>query len=157
LKWASGEAKQKVVIVYDTMWHSTEKMAKAMLEGIVSEGMEAMMFNLSSSDIGDILAEMLEAKGLLVGSATINNGVLPTVAPFLREMEGLRPKSKIAAVFGSYGWGGGATAAIEKSLKSAGIELTAPALTLKWVPDKNELQKCYEYGKEFAKKVKAAE
>ena len=156
LKWASGDAKRKVVIVYDTMWHSTEKMAKALLEGILSEDLEAIMFNLSSSDIGDILAEMLETKGLLVGSPTINNGVLPTVAPFLREMEGLRPKSKLAAVFGSYGWGGGATVAIEKSLKSAGMELAAPALTLKWVPDKTELQKCYEYGQEFAKRIKAA-
>lgn len=156
LKWASGEAEKKVVIVYDTMWHSTEKMAQAMLEGILSEGLDATMFNLSSSDIGDILYEMLETKGLLVGSSTINNGVLPTVAPFLREMEGLRPKNKIAAAFGSYGWGGGATAAIEKSLKSAGMELAVLALTLKWVPDKTELKKCYEFGREFAKKVKAA-
>ena len=157
LKWASGEAEKKVVIVYDTMWHSTEKMANAMLEGIASEGLEAKLFNLSLSDIGDILGEMLETKGLLVGSSTINNGVLPTVAPFLREMEGLRPKNKLAAVFGSYGWGGGATAAIEKSLKSAGMELTAPALTFKWVPNKAELQQCYEYGREFARKVKAAD
>ena len=72
-------------------------------------------------------------------------------------MEGLRPKNKLAAAFGSYGWGGGATAAIEKSLKSAGMELVAPAMTVKWVPDKAELQKCYEYGQEFAKKIKATE
>jgi flavorubredoxin len=156
LKWASGEAQKKVLIVYDTMWHSTEQMAKAMLDGIVSEGLEATIVQLSLSDMGDILSELLETKGLLVGSSTINNGVLPSVAPFLREMEGLRPKNKIAAVFGSYGWGGGATAAIEKSLKNAGMEIAAPALTLKWVPNEAELKKCYEYGQEFAKKVKAA-
>jgi anaerobic nitric oxide reductase flavorubredoxin len=157
LKWASGETKKKVLIVYDTMWASTEKMAKAMLEGISSEGVEATLYRLPFSDNGDIIAELLETKGLLVGSATINNGVLPTVAPFLREMEGLRPKNKLAAAFGSYGWGGGATATIEKALKGAGMELAAPALTVKWVPDKTELQKCYELGREFAKKVKAAE
>jgi len=157
LKWASGEAKKKVLVVYDTMWKSTEKMAKAILEGISSEGVEALLFRLPFSDNGDIIAELLEAKGLLVGSATINNGVLPTVAPFLREMEGLRPKNKLAAAFGSYGWGGGAVGTIEKALKSAGMELVVPAMTVKWVPDKTELQKCYEYGKEFAKKIKAAE
>jgi len=155
LKWAKGEAKKKALIVYDTMWESTEKMAKAMLEGISSEGVEVTLFRLPFSDNGDIIAELLETKGLLVGSATINNGVLPTLAPFLREMEGLRPRNKLAAAFGSYGWGGGATATIEKSLKSAGMELVAPAMTVKWVPDKTELQKCYEYGKEFAKKIKA--
>jgi flavorubredoxin len=157
LKWANGEADKKILIVYDTMWASTEKMAKAMLEGITSEGVEAKLYRLPVSDEGDIIGELLETKGLLLGSATINNGVLPTVAPFLREMEGLRPKNKLAAAFGSYGWGGGATAAIEKLLKSAGMELVAPAMTLKWVPDKAELQKCYEYGQEFAKKIKAAE
>ena len=157
LRWASGEAKKKVLIVYDTMWESTEKMAKAMLEGISSEGVEVVLYRLPFSDEGDIIGELLEIKGLLVGSATINNGILPTVSPFLREMEGLRPRNKVAAAFGSYGWGGGATATIEKALKGAGMELVAPALTVKWVPDKTELQKCYEYGREFAKKVKAAE
>jgi anaerobic nitric oxide reductase flavorubredoxin len=157
LKWASGEAKKKILIVYDTMWESTEKMAKAMLEGIISEGVEAKLYRLPFSDNGDIIGELLETKGLLVGSSTINNGILPTVAPFLREMEGLRPRNKLAAAFGSYGWGGGATATIEKSLKSAGMELVAPAMTVNWVPNKDELQKCYDYGKEFAKKVKVSE
>jgi len=156
LKWASGDAKKKVLIVYDTMWKSTEKMAKAMLEGISSEGVEVVLYRLPFSDEGDIIGELLETKGLLLGSATINTGILPTLAPFLREMEGLRPRNKLAAAFGSYGWGGGATATIEKSLKAAGMELAAPAITVKWVPDKDELQKCYEYGREFAKKIKAA-
>jgi anaerobic nitric oxide reductase flavorubredoxin len=157
LRWAKGEAKKKILIVYDTMWKSTEKMAKAILEGIISEGVETVLYRLPFSDEGDIIGELLETKGLLVGSSTINNGILPTLAPFLREMEGLRPRKKLAAAFGSYGWGGGATATIEKSLKGAGMELTAPAMTVKWVPDKNELKKCYEYGQEFAKKVKATE
>jgi flavorubredoxin len=157
IKWAKGEAEKKVIIVYDTMWKSTEKMAKAMLEGISNEGLKVKLFRLPVSDEGDIIGELLETKGILVGSATINNGILPTVAPFLREMEGLRPKNKLAAAFGSYGWGGGATATIEKSLKSASMELVAPAMTVKWVPDNEELKKCYEYGQEFAKKVKALE
>jgi anaerobic nitric oxide reductase flavorubredoxin len=157
LKWAKGEAKKKVLIVYDTMWASTEKMAKAMLDGIANEGIKATLYRIPISDNGDIIGDLLETKGILVGSATINNGILPTMAPFLREMEGLRPRNKLAAAFGSYGWGGGATATIEKSLKSAGMELTAPAITVNWVPNEEELQKCYEYGKEFAKKVKESE
>jgi anaerobic nitric oxide reductase flavorubredoxin len=156
LKWAKGEASKKVIIVYDTMWASTEKMAKAMLDGIVSEGLEATLYRLPVSDNGDIIGELLDTKGILVGSSTINNGVLPTVSPFLRELEGLRPKNKLAAVFGSYGWGGGATAAIEKSLKLGGMDLVMPAITVKWVPTKEELEKCYEFGQEFAKKVKAS-
>ncbi|MEJ2241720.1 MAG: flavodoxin domain-containing protein [Candidatus Bathyarchaeota archaeon] len=157
LKWAKGEAEKKVIIVYDTMWESTEKMAKEMLEGINDEGLEVKLYRLPVSDEGNIIGEMLETKGILVGSATINNGILSTVAPFLREIEGLRPRNKIAAAFGSYGWGGGATANIEKTLKNAGIEIIAPAITVNWVPNKDELKKCYEYGREFAKRVKSSE
>ena len=156
LKWAKGEASKKIIIVYDTMWASTEKMAKAMLDGIASEGLEVTLYRLPFSDNGDIIGELLDTKGILVGSSTINNGVLPTVSPFLREMEGLRPKNKLAAVFGSYGWGGGATSAIEKSLKLGGMDLVMPPITVKWVPNKEELQKCFEFGQEFAKKVKAS-
>jgi len=153
LRWAKGEAGRKILVVYDTMWGSTEKMAKAMVEGIASEDVEAMLFRIPFSDRGDIIKELLEAKGILIGSSTINNGVLPTVAPFLEEMQGLRPRNKMAAAFGSYGWGGGAVKAIEEKLERAGMEIVAPALTVRWVPDKNEIQKCFEFGKEFAKKV----
>ena len=156
LRWARGVAEKKILVVYDTMWGSTEKMAKAIVEGISSEDVETTLFRLPFSDLGDIIGELLEAKGLLVGSATINNGVLPTVAPFLEEMQGLKPRNKLAAAFGSYGWGGGAVKTIEESLEKAGIEMVAPALTVKWVPDKNEIQKCFEFGKEFAKKVTKA-
>jgi len=153
LRWARGEAARKILVVYDTMWGSTEQMAKAIVEGITSEGMEAMLFRLPFSDRGDIIKELLEAKGILVGSSTINNGVLPTVAPFLEEMQGLRPRNKLAAAFGSYGWRGGAAKTIEENLEGAGMEIVAPALTIRWIPDKNEIQKCFEFGKEIAKRV----
>ncbi len=153
LSWAKGEARRKILVVYDTMWGSTEKMAKAIIEGIRSEGVETLLFRIPLTDRGDIIKELLEAKGILIGSSTINNGVLPEVAPFLEEMQGLRPINKIAATFGSYGWGGGAVKTIEEKLEKAGMEIVAPALTVKWVPDKNEIQKCFDFGKEFAKKV----
>jgi len=157
LSWAKGEARRKILVVYDTMWGSTEKMAKAIIEGIRSEGVETLLFRIPISDRGDIFKELLEAKGILIGSSTINNGVLPEVAPFLEEIQGLRPRNKMAATFGSYGWGGGAVKTIEEKLEKAGMEIVAPALTVKWVPDKNEMQKCFDFGKEFAKKVATSE
>jgi flavorubredoxin len=153
LRWAKGEAKSRILVVYDTMWGSTEKMAKAMIEGISSEGVEASLFRLPFSDRGDIIKELLEAKGLLIGSSTINNSILPTVAPFLEELVGLRPRNKIAAAFGSYGWGGGAVKTIEGRIKEAGMAVVASALAIQWVPDEDEIRRCFEFGKEFAKKV----
>ena len=153
LNWAKGEAKRKILVVYDTMWGSTEKMAKAMIEGINSEGVEVMLFRLPHSDQSDIIKELLDAKGILIGSSTINNSILPTLASFLVELQSLRPKNKIATAFGSFGWGGGAVKTIEKGLENAGIGITDPPLTVKWVPDAEELRKCFKFGKEFAKKV----
>jgi len=153
LKWAKGESGRKVLVVYDTMWGSTDKMARALIDGLQSKGVEAILFRVPTSDRGDIIKELLEAKGLLIGSSTVNNGVLPTIAPFLEELRGLKPLNKIAAAFGSYGWGGGATKAIEESLTKAGMEIAFPALSLKWVPDEEELVRCFEYGKAFAEKV----
>ena len=135
------------------MWGSTEKMARAIIEGINSKGIETVLFRLPFTDISDIIKEFLEAKGLLVGSSTINNGILHTLAPFLEELQGLKPKKKIATAFGSYGWGGGAVKDIEEKLKKAGITVASPSLTVKWVPNKSEVRKCIEFGRDFAEKV----
>ena len=153
LRWARGDAKKRVIVVYDTMWGSTEKMARAIVEGISSEGVEVALFRMPMSDRGDILKELLDAKGILLGSSTINSGVLPTMSPFLEELVGLKPRKKAAAVFGSFGWGGGAAKSIEESLKKAGIEVLSPSLTVQWVPSQEETRKCYEFGKEFAEKM----
>ena len=153
LRWSRGEAANRVVIAYDTMWGSTEKMAHAMLEGIKAAGVEGRLYKLSVSDRSDVIAQVLQAKGLLVGSSTINRDILPTVAPFIEDLKGLKPKAKIGAAFGSFGWSGEAAKTLEDKLKQAGVNVIQPALTLKWVPNPEELQACFEFGKKFAEAV----
>jgi flavorubredoxin len=108
-RWASGETEKKALIVYDTMWGSTERMAKAIGRGLVEEGVPIKEYRLGVSDQSDIVQEVLEARGMLLGSPTLNNGVFPSVAQFSTYIKGLRPTGRIAAVFGSHGWGKGAT------------------------------------------------
>ncbi|MGQ9788701.1 MAG: FprA family A-type flavoprotein [Candidatus Hadarchaeaceae archaeon] len=153
ISWANGESKKKVLVVYDTMWGSTEMMAKAIVEGIISEGAEVMLFRAPYSDRSDIIKELLDARGLLVGSGTINNSFLPTLAPFLEDLVGLKPRGKVAAAFGSFGWGGGAVKKIEESLTKAGMEVVAPGLTVNWAPTKEELKRSVEFAKEFTRKL----
>lgn len=155
LDWAEGKTNDKVVVVYDTMWESTKKMAEGMAEGIMNQGLEAKLYRLSTSDRSDVITELLEAKGILVGSSTINRDILPTVAPFLEDLKGLKPKRKIAGAFGSYGWSGGAVEKIKESLKEAGIEVIDD-LAFKYVPDSEEIKKCFEFGERFAIKIKQA-
>jgi flavorubredoxin len=153
LRWAKGESEKRVLVVYDTMWGSTEKMARAIVDGISSANVEAKVYRIPSSDRGDIIGDLLEAKGILVGSSTINNGILPTLAPLLEDLKGLKPRGKIAAAFGSYGWAGGSIKVIEESLRQAGMEIASPSMSVNWVPNKEEIQKCYEFGKSFAAKI----
>jgi len=154
IKWANGEAEEKVLIVYDTMWDSTEMMAKAIVKGITNAGVEVKLFKLSVSDTTDILKEILTAKAILVGSPTLNNGMLPTVAGFLEYMRGLRPKNKIGAAFGSYGWGKGAVRGIEEMLQKPKIEMLDNQLEFQFVPEEEELRKCIEFGSQVAQQVK---
>jgi len=128
------------VIAYDTMWGSTEKMAHAMLIGVNAAGVEGRLYKLSVSDRSDVIAQVLQAKGLLLGSSTINRDILPTVAPFIEDIKGLRPQAKIGAAFGSYGWSGEAAKTLEDKLQQGGVQIVQPALTLKWVPNLEETQ-----------------
>lgn len=153
LKWAGGNAVKKVVIAFDTMWDSTTKMADAIGEGIISQGVDVKQFLISKSDINDILTEIQGSKGILVGSSTINNDIIPSVAPLLEEMKGLKPVNKVGSAFGSYGWAGGSTETIEKFLQDAGVEIIEPKLDVQWVPSDEDLKMCYEYGKRIGEKI----
>lgn len=152
--WSEGKSEDSVVIVYETMWESTEKMAKAMAEGIMDAGVEVKLMRMRDTERSYVLRELLFSKGILVGSPTLNNGMFPTIGGLLTYLKGLRPKNRIGAVFGSYGWGGGACAAMKDELESAGVEIALDAMELKWVPTGKELEECREYGKAFADKIK---
>lgn len=152
-KWVDGVSEPKVVIVYDTMWGSTEKIANSLLDGIVAEGVDARLHRLRSSNNTEIIADILDARAVLVGSPTLNNGLFPTVASFLTYMKGLRPRKKLAAVFGSYGWGGGAKREAEAMIRAAGIEVLESDLDFSFRPDEKELERARDYGRRIAKKV----
>ena len=157
LSWAKNETVPEVIVVYETMWGATEKMARRIVDGIANLGIKAKLFDIAQSDRTEIIKEMLGAKGYLIGSSTHDNNMLPAIAGFLEFLKVLKPKNRIAATFGSYGWGGGATRAIENILKDAGMEITQFSLTVQYAPDENELKKCYEWGKEFAKRISSVQ
>lgn len=154
LSWAKGEAADEVVVAYDTMWGATETMARLIVEGLSAEGVNSRLFRLAVSDRSDVFKEILYRRGLIVGSSTINQDILPTVAPFLEDLKGLRPVKKVGAAFGAYGWNGGAVKTIEEYLKKATVELVMPSLALKWRPDAEERRACTEFGRAFARKLR---
>jgi len=154
VSWAKNETKNKVVIVYETMWGATEKMARKITEGIAAAGISVKFFDINSSDRTEIIKEMLDSKGFIIGSSTHDNNMLPAIAGFLELIKGLKPKNRLASAFGSYGWGGGAVKSIEEMLKAAGIDIVQSPMTVKYVPDEKELSLCCEFGSNFAKSLR---
>ena len=153
-RWGKGETAARALIIYDTMWGSTGKMALAIARGMIGEGVDVKLFNLTASDKSDVIKEVLDAKALIIGSPTLNNGMFPSVAEFLCYLKGLKPRNKIGAAFGSHGWGGGAVKAVQQEMEQTGIELIDSKLAFKFVPDEAEIQKCIDFGREIAAKIK---
>jgi anaerobic nitric oxide reductase flavorubredoxin len=153
-KWGKGETAARALVIYDTMWGSTQNMALAIVKGMMDEGVDVKLFNLTASDKSDVIKEVLDAKALIIGSPTLNNGMFPSVAEFLCYLKGLKPKNKIGAAFGSHGWGGGAVKAVQQEMEQTGIEFIDSKLAFKFVPDEVEIQKCVDFGREIAVKIK---
>jgi len=153
VEWAKNTTRKKVVIAYETMWGSTEKMAYRIVDGLVSEGVEVKLYDVAHTDNTEMIREMLYARGYIFGSSTHDNNMLPNLAMFLEFLKGLKPTGRKAAAFGSFGWAGGAVKEMESFIASPGIEIVQPGLSVKFVPNADELKKCFEFGVEFAKKL----
>lgn len=154
LDMATGKSDIRVVIIYDTMWHSTELMTVPIMQGIKDEGVDVRVIKLRASPASVAVKEFWTARGCLVGSPTLNNSVFPPVAEFLTYLRGLKPKNRIAAAFGSYGWGGGAVRDIYEEFKRMGLETVEPGMQVLYKPSSEDQKGCYEFGREFAIKVK---
>ncbi len=156
LEWADSYQENQITILYDTMWEATRVMAEEVAAGIreADDDVTVKLFNLSKTDKNDAVTEVFRSKAILLGSSTINNGILVHVAALLEEMKGLKFKNKKAAAFGSYGWSGEAVKIMSGRLADSGFEVTDEGLRLTWVPDDNSRNACREYGRDFAAAVK---
>jgi flavorubredoxin len=137
-RWTTNQTEQQALIIYDTMWGSTEKLAHTIAGAFENRGIRSKLFNLQASHISEIMTEVVTSRYLCVGSPTLNGSILPTVAAFLTYLKSLSPKKRVALAFGSYGWGGQSVDQVQGYLKDSGFELMEPVKT-KYVPDKEAL------------------
>ncbi len=138
-KWSEGEVDDHAVIVFDTMWGSTERIADVIADAFAEKGIPVSFFDLRSNHISDIMTEILTSKYLAVGSPTLNNQMMPSVAGFLCYLKGFQPKGRQAFAFGSYGWGGQSVGLVEDGLKDAGCEICLEKIRVTNVPTKEQL------------------
>ncbi|MGN0287473.1 MAG: FprA family A-type flavoprotein [Atopobiaceae bacterium] len=139
--FTSGKVQEKAVVAYDSMWGSTDKIAHAIVDGFMLEGVPAHLMDIKENHPSNIMEEFLDAKYVAVGSPTLNSQMLPTVADFLTYMKGLSPKNanRVGIAFGSYGWAPLGPKNVEAELKAAGFQMPEPAFAFNWIPTQEYL------------------
>jgi anaerobic nitric oxide reductase flavorubredoxin len=155
-QWAAQEPEPRAVIVYDTMWNGTRRMAEAIGDGLAEKGVEYKAIHAALMDRNDALVEVFRARTVVVGSPTFNNGVLPTITPILEDLRGLKFQNKLGAAFGCYGWSGEAVKIIEEHFGRCGIPLAREGIRFKWQPRADDLEACRAFGRELAEATKKA-
>lgn len=154
-RFAEQKPQKRAVIVYDTMWHSTQKMAYAIAEGLDSAGVPSRIMDMKDNHHSAVMTELARCGLVIVGSPTHNNGILPFVSAMLTYMKGLRPQNRIGGAFGSFGWSGECVKIITDALQGMGFEMPADPVKVKYVPTHEALAQCHAMGKALGEALAA--
>jgi flavorubredoxin len=152
-RWSLQKRSAKAVVIYDTMWQSTERMAVCIADGVRLAGAEVKVLPLASVHRSDVATEILDAGALLVGSPTLNNLPFPRMMDVLTYLKGLRPEGMIGGVFGSYGWSGEAIPILDEFLTSMKIERIGDGPKVKYAPTMEDLETCVAFGRETGERL----
>jgi flavorubredoxin len=155
--WATGECKDKVTIVYDTMHGSTKKLAHSLAEGIISEGVDVKVYYLHEDERSEIVKDILDSKAIALGAPTIYDEPYPSVGDLLFYLRGLKfnrtGRERLAVTFGSMGGQGGAPEKLADELKDYGFSVKNRE-EVYYVPDEDELKQCFVMGQKLAQEIK---
>ena len=154
-KWVKQEPARKAVVVYDSMWKSTEKMAMELSDALSQYNVLVKLMSMKHNHRSDVVTELYNAGAVLVGSPTINNDIYPTVAEVLCYMRGLKFQNKVAGAFGSYGWSGEAAKMIQAALTDMKYQTPAPEVRYQWVPEEADLGPIKNLAKSIAEALPA--
>ena len=152
-KWVNGETRQKAVLIYATMWNSTEKMVKTIEDTLLNEGIEVSKHNLVVADIGDIAKDLVDSRAIVLGAPTVLAGAHPLAVYAAYLAKALRPPAKFAVVLSSFGWGGGAIKHIQETLGPTKMEIVG-AMEINGPPTESDTDKIIEIGMTLAKKIR---
>lgn len=153
-KWGSGSnIKKKAVLFYDTMWNSTQMLMREVSEGLISKGIETIFMKLGDTDRSDVMTEILDAKAIVVGSATLNNEMLPRVADMLTYMKGLKTSGRIGFAVNSYGWNKKVLEKLNEEMKASKVDLISEGISVNYRPTKEDLNLAFKMGQDLAKNL----
>ena len=139
--WAMDYQEDQVTVVYDTMWEGTAKLANALATELHKESPNTVVkvFNLAKADKNEIMTEVFKSRAIAVGSPTVSNSYLSSMAGWLEFLKQLKFKNKKALAFGCYGWSGESVKRLEEKLKEAGFDVIEENIRIQWTPEEADL------------------
>ncbi|MDD3388030.1 MAG: flavodoxin domain-containing protein, partial [Prevotella sp.] len=151
-EWADNYQENQVTLIYDTMYNGTRTIAENIAKGIsqVDPTINIKLYNAAKNDKNDLITEVFKSKAILVGSPTVNNGIMHATAGLLEMIKGLKFVGKKAAAFSCYGWNDKSSKEIDAQLREAGFDVILDPITNNWEPDGNKIEESFQYGKKFA-------
>jgi len=152
-KWARGSLLAKAVVIYVTMWGATETLEKTIVESISAEGVEAVPYNLLVADVSHVMRDLVDASAIVIGAPTVLNGAHPLAIMMTEIIRAIKPRAKLVALFGSYGWGRGAVKMMMERLQQSGFEILE-TLEVRGKPKREDLEKAVSFGKHLAQIIK---
>ena len=153
--WSTYQTEEKAVVVYDSMWHSTEAMAREITDAFIREGVPAQLVDVKATHISDIMLYLCDARYVACGSPTLNSNMMPTMASFLTYMRGLSPRNeqRIGIAFGSYGWAPLGPKQVFAEMENMKFDMACPVVAQQWIPSAENLAELQET---VAKAIEAA-
>ena len=142
-EWADAYQEDQVTIAYDTMWEGTTKIAHEIAQEISRQSPSTVVkvFNVAKADKNEVMTEVFRSRAIAVGSPTVGNSILSSVAGFIEFMKQLKFRKKKAAAFGCYGWSGESVKILQEKLKDAGFAVVDENIRAMWKATPDDLAK----------------
>jgi anaerobic nitric oxide reductase flavorubredoxin len=154
VSWATGSCAKGVLILYDTMWKSTEIMSEKLYDEIIKKGVDVKKMKLRNTPLSEVINAIMHSKVVLIGSPTMNDTIFPSIGTLLAYIQGLNPgPNRLWGAFGSYGWGGGAVDHIMRFYKENQYEIVAEPVEAKFRADDEETLQILKLAEAVVNKV----
>jgi flavorubredoxin len=141
----------KILVLYYSQTGNTEKMAKAVTEGV--ETVRELDVELKYRVDAELLTQF---DAMTVGVPTYHHDMNLEMKKLFEEaaVKNVDLKGKLGGAFGSCGWIGEAPRlALEIMKNRFGMNVIEPSLLVKYTPDSARLERCRELGKSMAERL----
>lgn len=143
-----------VALLYTSAYGNTGTVAKAIAQGITQAGVAVKTLNCEFAEPKEIAQTIEACDGFVIGSPTLGGHAPVQIQTALGIALSTATKSKLAGVFGSYGWSGEAVDLLETKLQDAGYRFGFEPIRIKFKPTEADLQHCEMAGAEFAQTLR---